>query len=163
MTDYAALKKKVDELAERVWDEAGIKARINKMVKEGIPRKNLEPEYWLSHKEEILDRVQLRGEEYNYTFKNCAQGTAMALLEEFGLGNMDIIKALSPFPGIGGTGDTTDFYAKHLRPQNLRLSTTGKYTFRGPRLRSPSSCWIPPVDDESGALRFTLRADRPSA
>lgn len=105
MTDYAALKKKVDELAERVWDEAGIKARINKMVREGIPRKKLEPEYMLAHRDEILDRVQLRGEEYNFIFKNCAQGTAMALLEEFGLGNMEIIKALSPFPGIGGTGD----------------------------------------------------------
>ena len=28
----------------------------------------------------------------------------MALLEEFGLGNMEIITALSPFPGFGGTG-----------------------------------------------------------
>ena len=37
--------------------------------------------------------------------KNCAQGTALALLEEFGLGNMEIIKALTPFPGIGGTGE----------------------------------------------------------
>jgi hypothetical protein len=26
-------------------------------------------------------------------------------MEEFGQGNMDIIKALSPFPGVGGTGD----------------------------------------------------------
>ena len=25
-------------------------------------------------------------------------------MEEFGLGNMEIIKALSPFPGLGGTG-----------------------------------------------------------
>jgi C_GCAxxG_C_C family probable redox protein len=25
-------------------------------------------------------------------------------MEEFGLGNMEIIKALSPFPGFGGTG-----------------------------------------------------------
>jgi C_GCAxxG_C_C family probable redox protein len=105
MVDYAALKKKVDELAEREWDEAGIKARISKMVKEGIPRKKLEPEYMLSHKEEILDRVQQRGEEYNFIFKNCARGTAMALLEEFGLGNMDVIKALAAFPGIAGSGN----------------------------------------------------------
>jgi hypothetical protein len=26
-------------------------------------------------------------------------------MEEFGLGNMEIIKALTPFPGIGGTGE----------------------------------------------------------
>ena len=28
----------------------------------------------------------------------------MAVMEEFGLGNMEVIKALSPFPGFGGTG-----------------------------------------------------------
>jgi len=29
----------------------------------------------------------------------------MALMEEFGLGSMEIIKALTAFPGIGGTGE----------------------------------------------------------
>jgi C_GCAxxG_C_C family probable redox protein len=48
----------------------------------------------------------LRAEEYNFILKNCAQGTALALMEEFGLGNMVVIKALTPFPGIGGTGQT---------------------------------------------------------
>jgi hypothetical protein len=105
MTDYAAIKKKVDELAERVWDIDGIKARVNKMVKEGILRKKLDPKEMLAKKSEILDRVQLRAEEYNFIFKNCAQGTALALMEEFGLGNMEVIKALTTFPGIGGTGD----------------------------------------------------------
>jgi hypothetical protein len=105
MTDYTALKKKVDELAERVWDVKGIKARVNKMVREGIPRKKLDPKELLAKKSEILDRVQLRAEEYNFIFKNCAQGTALALMEEFGLGNMEIIKALTTFPGVGGTGD----------------------------------------------------------
>jgi hypothetical protein len=105
MADYAALKKKVDELAERVWDFEGIKARVNKMVKEGIPKKKLDPKELLAKKSEILDRVQLRAEEYNLIFKNCAQGTALALMEEFGLGSMEIIKALTIFPGIAGTGD----------------------------------------------------------
>jgi len=105
MTDYAALKKKVDELAARVWDIPGIQARIRKMSRDGIPRKNLTAKEWKDKKEEVLDRVQLRAEEYNFIFKNCAQGTAMALMEEFGLGNMEIIKALTPFPGVGGTGE----------------------------------------------------------
>ena len=105
MTDYAALKKKVDELAEREWDTAGIQARVRKMAANGIPRKKLDPKEMLAKKSQILDRVQLRAEEYNFIFKNCAQGTAMSLLEEFGLGNMEIIKALTPFPGIGGTGE----------------------------------------------------------
>jgi hypothetical protein len=105
MADYAALKKKVDELAERVWDFEGIKARVNKMTKEGIPKKKLDSKKLLAKKDEILDRVQLRAEEYNLVFKNCAKSTTLALMEEFGLGNMEIIKALTVFPGIGGTGN----------------------------------------------------------
>lgn len=66
MADYAALKKKVDELAERAWDMTAIEARVKKMVKEGIPRKKLNPEEILANKEQILDRVQLRAEEYNF-------------------------------------------------------------------------------------------------
>lgn len=105
MADYEALKKKVDELAERAWDVPAIEARVKKMAAEGIPRKKLNREEILANKQQILDRVQRRAEEYNFVLKNCAQATALTLMEEFGLGNMDIIKALTPFPGIGGTGE----------------------------------------------------------
>jgi C_GCAxxG_C_C family probable redox protein len=105
MPDYAALKQKVDELATREWDAPGIEARVRKLAKEGIPKKKLVPEELLANKKEILDRVQRRAEEYNFMLKNCAQSTALTLMEEFGLGNMEIIKALTPFPGIGGTGE----------------------------------------------------------
>ncbi|MBC8275489.1 MAG: C_GCAxxG_C_C family protein [Chloroflexi bacterium] len=105
MPDYAALKERVDELGERVWDVPAIEARIKKLVAEGIPKKTLNPKEMLANKEQILNRVQLRAEEYNFITKNCAQGTALALMEEFGLGNMEIIRALTPFPGLGGTGD----------------------------------------------------------
>jgi C_GCAxxG_C_C family probable redox protein len=104
MADYAALKKKVDELAERAWDVPALEARIAKLAAEGIPKKKLDPKEILANKEQILDRVQRRAEEYNFITKNCARGTALAVMEEFGLGNMEIIKALSPFPGFGGTG-----------------------------------------------------------
>lgn len=105
MPDYAALKKKVDELAARDWDEKAIEARVRKLAKDGIPKKKLDAEELLANKQQILDRVVLHAEEYNFITKNCAQGTAMALMEEFGLGNMEVIKALTPFPGVGGTGD----------------------------------------------------------
>ena len=105
MTDYAALKRKVDELAQRAWDVPTLEARVNKLTAEGIPQKTLDPKEMLANKEQILDRVQRRAEDYNFILKNCAQGTALALMEEFGLGNMEIIKALTPFPGIGGTGE----------------------------------------------------------
>jgi C_GCAxxG_C_C family probable redox protein len=105
MADYDALKSRVQELAERVWDVQAIEARVKKLSKEGIPKKKLNPKELLANKQQIIDRVQRRAEEYNFIFKNCAQGTALALMEEFGLGNMEIIKALTPFPGIGGTGE----------------------------------------------------------
>jgi len=105
MPDYAALKEKVDELAARAWDIPALEARVRKLSAEGILKKKLNPKEMLANKEQILNRVQLRAEEYNFITKNCAQGTALALMEEFGLGNMEIIKALTPFPGIGGTGE----------------------------------------------------------
>lgn len=105
MPDYAALKRKVDELAAREWDEEAIRARVNKLAKDDIPKKQLDPKELLDNKEQFLDQLQRRAEEYNFMLKNCAQSTALTLLEGFGLGNMEIIKALTPFPGIGGTGE----------------------------------------------------------
>jgi len=105
MPDYAALKQKVDELAARAWDVPAIEARVRKLAQEGIPRKKLDPKELLANKQQVLDRVQRRAEEYNFILKNCAQGTALALMEEFGQGNMETLKALTPFPGIGGTGE----------------------------------------------------------
>lgn len=105
MPDYEALKSKVQELADRIWDVPVLEARIRKLSEEGIPRKKLDPKDLLANKQQIIDRVRRRAEEYNFILKNCAQGTALALMEEFGLGNMEIIKALTPFPGVGGTGE----------------------------------------------------------
>jgi C_GCAxxG_C_C family probable redox protein len=104
MTDYTALKASVQELAAREWDVPTIEARYKKLAAEGIPKKTLNRDEILADKEQILDRVQRRGEEYNFLARNCAQSTALAVMEEFGLGNMEIVKALSPFPGFGGTG-----------------------------------------------------------
>jgi C_GCAxxG_C_C family probable redox protein len=104
MTDYEALKVKVQELAERDWDLPAIEARYKKMAAEGIPKKTLDRDEILANRQQILDRVQLRAEEYNFLARNCARGTALAVMEEFGLGNLEIVKALSPFPGFGGTG-----------------------------------------------------------
>jgi len=105
MADYEALQARVQELAERVWDVPALESKIRKLSAEGIPRKKLDPKEMLANKQQILDRVQRRAEEYNFILKNCAQGTALVLMEEFGLGNMEIIKALTPFPGVGGTGE----------------------------------------------------------
>ena len=104
MADYDALKARVQELADRVWDVPALEARVKELAAKGIARKKLDPKEILANREQILDRVQRRAEEYNFIARNCPRGTALAVMEEFGLGNMEIIKALSPFPGFGGTG-----------------------------------------------------------
>jgi C_GCAxxG_C_C family probable redox protein len=104
MPDIELLKLKVQELAERDWDLPAIEARNKRLLIEGIPKKTIDRDGIINNKERILDRVQQRAEEYNYFARNCARSTALAVMEEFGLGNMEIIKALSPFPGFGGTG-----------------------------------------------------------
>jgi len=104
MADYEALKAKVKELAERDWDVANIAARHQKLLVDGIPLKVLNREEIVANKQEILDRIQQRAEEYNFYARNCARSTALAVMEGFGLGNMQVVKALSPFPGFGGTG-----------------------------------------------------------
>jgi C_GCAxxG_C_C family probable redox protein len=104
MADYEALKARVQELAERVGDVPAIEARFKRLAAEGILKKTLNRDEIAANKQQILDRVQRRGEEYNFLARNCARSTALAVMEEFGLGNMEIVKALSPFPGFGGTG-----------------------------------------------------------
>jgi C_GCAxxG_C_C family probable redox protein len=105
MADLEALKAKVQELEERAWDVPAIETRFRKLETEGIPRKRLDRDEIMRNKQQILDRVEWRAEEYNFITKNCAQGTALAVIEEFGLGSMEVIKALTNFPGIGGTGE----------------------------------------------------------
>jgi C_GCAxxG_C_C family probable redox protein len=105
MVDKERLERWVQELADRDWNIPAIEARIKKLSAEGIPRKKLDPKQMLADRQQIIDRVQRRAEDNNFIMKNCPQATALALMEEFGVGNMEIIKALTPFPGIGGTGE----------------------------------------------------------
>jgi len=104
MADVQQLQEKVEELVHRDWDAPAIEARYRHLVEKGIPKKELQRQEILRHKEEILNRVQRRAEEYCYLTRSCAKGSCLALLEEFGLGNMENIRALSSFPGIAMTG-----------------------------------------------------------
>jgi C_GCAxxG_C_C family probable redox protein len=105
MVQDPAINLRIKELENRIWDIRDITNKCEKIAKNGIPRKKLNKKDLEAEKQSIFERVQTRAEEYNYFAKNCAQGTALALMEEFGTGSMEIIKALSPFPGIGGTGE----------------------------------------------------------
>lgn len=104
MENMQQLQEKVAELVGRDWDVAAIEARFRDLVENDIPKKELQSREIIQQKEEILNRVQRRGEEYCYLTRSCAKGSCLALLEEFGLGNMENIRGLTSFPGIAMTG-----------------------------------------------------------
>ncbi len=56
--------------------------------------------------EELLGRVSKRAGELLMRSGNCAQASFMALKEHFNLDDGRILKALTPFPGIGLRGET---------------------------------------------------------
>ena len=66
MADYKALKKRVQQLAEKTWDTEVIKAWFNKLDKEDISRKTSLQREIIARKEEILDRVQQKAEECEF-------------------------------------------------------------------------------------------------
>ena len=70
MADYEALKARVQELAEKVWDLPAIEARYRKLAVEGIPRKKLDRDEIFANKQQILECVQRWGEEYEFLSHN---------------------------------------------------------------------------------------------
>jgi C_GCAxxG_C_C family probable redox protein len=97
-------QSKLQELETRDWDRKAIESRCNNLMKHGMPAKTLNRDVLKFNRQEIIDRVGRRAEEYNFILRNCAQSTGLALMEEFGTGDLAVVKALSPFPGFGGTG-----------------------------------------------------------
>jgi C_GCAxxG_C_C family probable redox protein len=91
-------------LDQREWNLPEIEDRFRRLVKQGIPEKTLDREALAAEKEALLDRVQRRAEEYCYLMRNCAKSTATALMEEFGFGSLEIIKAMGPVPGLAMSG-----------------------------------------------------------
>jgi len=57
-------------------------------------------------REEILDQVEQKAGDYEELWGNCAQGTLLALQEEFQLGNKQTLKMATAMPGIASRGET---------------------------------------------------------
>lgn len=105
MNTQDVMKAQIEELRTRQWDDEGIQKKVAQLLEHGIPKKKLDKQYMIAHQKEIAERVSQKAQEYEYITFNCAQGTALALMEEFGLGSMDVFKALSAMPGCGMTGE----------------------------------------------------------
>lgn len=104
--DYESLRAKVQELAKGPEDRAAVAAKLKKLFEMDLPKKIMNPEEMILRKQEIIDRVQKNAEEYEQVSQSCAKSAALAIMEEFALGNIKLITALSSFPGIALTGET---------------------------------------------------------
>lgn len=153
MPDYTAWKKKLEELGKRAWNISAIEANLKKLAQGGIPAKDLEQKEIVKHKEEILERVQRRAEEYEFLTHSCAKGSALAIMEEFGLGNMEIIKALSPFPGLGMMGWICGAVTGSLIALGLYFGSDNLLDYEGNgRAISAARQFIPRFEKEIGTI-----------
>ena len=104
MADIEFYRNRVESLEKREWDDKAIRARLDNLRQNGFGPKVEDLEPLTRDREGLVARVRLRAEEYEYLTHSCSKGSALALMEEFGLGNWEIIRAMSPFPGFGMTG-----------------------------------------------------------
>ena len=153
MPQTEILKSKVQELMNRQWDLPAIKSRYLKLSKDNILKKPLDPQKIVSEKKQILDRVQKRAEEYEYLSHSCSKGSALAVMEEFGLGNMDVIKAMSPFPGFGMTGWICGGITGSLVALGLFFGSDDLLDFEGTgRTMTAARTFIPRFEQEVGTV-----------
>jgi len=153
MANQAFLKETIQELVKRDWNLPAIEARYNILATEGIPRKLISSDHITNLKQEILSRVQRRGEEYEFLSHGCAKGTALALMEEFGLGDIKIIKALSPFPGFGMTGWMCGAISGGLIALGLFFGSDDVLDFEGSgRAITAARKFMPRFEDEVGSV-----------
>ena len=97
MSNQKKWQKRVPDLAERSWDVAAFRDRLNNLRQNGFSPKYADWTAVKANRDDVLDRVQLRAEEYEYLTHSCAKGAALALMEAFGLGSWVLTRAMSPF------------------------------------------------------------------
>jgi len=153
MANFERLKAKLENLVHRSWDEEGIAARFEKLSREGIPPSRPAPAAVVTRRQEILAEIERRAEEYEYLSHSCAKGSALALMETFGLGNMEIIRALSPFPGFGMTGGICGAVTGSLMALGLYFGSDDLQDYEGTgRTMTAARSFIPRFEEEVGSI-----------
>jgi C_GCAxxG_C_C family probable redox protein len=153
MANVERLKARLDDLVHRSWDAEAIAARFERLAQEGIPPNHLTAADVVAHKQEILEGIKRRAEEYEFLSHSCAKGSALALMEEFGLGNMAIIRALSPFPGFGMTGGICGAVTGALVALGLYFGSDDLQDYEGTgRTMTAARRFIPRFEEEVGSI-----------
>jgi C_GCAxxG_C_C family probable redox protein len=153
MANVEQLKAKLENLVHRSWDAEGIAVRFERLSREGIPPVPLAPADVVSRRQEILAEIERRAEEYEYLSHSCAKGSSLALMEAFGLGNMEIIRALSPFPGFGMTGGICGAVTGALVALGLYFGSDDLQDYEGTgRTMTAARSFIPRFEEEVGSI-----------
>ena len=124
--DYEALKKKVNVLAEGLENKAAIEEKLKRFSEQGIRTKKIDPDEIIKNKEEVLDRVQKMAEAYEQVSQSCAKSSALAVMEEFGLGNIEVDQGeLIAVEHERGSFSGTWICSRQLSPQTRAPHRTG--------------------------------------
>jgi len=153
MANIEELKARLDELVHRSWDSESIAARFARLAREGIPPNHLAAADVAARRHEILEQIERRAQEYEYLSHSCAKGSALALMEAFGLGNMAIIRAMSPFPGFGMTGGICGAVTGSLVALGLYFGSDDLQDYEGTgRTMTAARTFIPRFEAQIGTI-----------
>jgi C_GCAxxG_C_C family probable redox protein len=154
MVDTGIMSDRLTELIDRNWDRQGIQERLQQLAREGIRRKAIDPDQLIADRPRILERVQRRAEEYEFMSHSCAKGSALAIMEEFGVGTMEIIRGLSPFPGLGMTGSVCGAVTGSLVGLGLYFGSDDILDYEGTgHTMEPARKFLPRFEREVGSIQ----------
>ncbi len=105
-------------------------------------------------KEQVFQLLDQKVDHYMELSHHCAQSSFLALSEQFGLGNAEMVKALSPVPGIAERGETCGAVSGALLALGLVFGKNSITDWQGYRdSLKPANEFCDRFEQELGSLR----------
>jgi C_GCAxxG_C_C family probable redox protein len=105
-------------------------------------------------KDQVFKLLDQKVNHYMELSHHCAQSSFLALSEQFGLGNDDMVKALSPIPGIADRGETCGAVSGALLALGLVFGKNNISDWQGYRdSLKPANEFCDRFEQELGSLR----------
>lgn len=105
-------------------------------------------------KEQVFQLLDQKVDHYMELSHHCAQSSFLALSEQFGLGNADMVKALTPIPGIAERGETCGAVSGSLLALGLVFGKNSITDWQGYRdSLKPANEFCDRFEKELGSLR----------
>lgn len=105
-------------------------------------------------KDQVFQLLDQKVNHYMDLSHHCAQSSFLALSEQFGLGNADMVKALTPIPGIAERGETCGAVTGALMALGLVFGKNNLSDWQGYRdSLKPANEFCNRFEQELGSLR----------